>query len=454
MATKNVSNAQQLVSALQGASGGDRIVLAAGNYGNVSLTGHDFNGTVTVSGAGRASFTGLALRDVENLTLDSVSFDYVPGRSASSRIPFTVTDSKNVTIRNADFDGHLSGGYGTSLGLRVMDSSGITVENSDFAKFQRGAYFTGVTDLVVRGNDMRLMSEDVLEFAQVIDARIERNHLHDMETPPARMHKDLIQFWSAGTSKPSADIVIQDNVLESDEPLVHGIYLGNEIGRYNKSFKYQNIQILDNKITSGHVMGIDVEHASNVIIRGNDLRIHPAVPKKPINTPGIEVSPDSTKVVISGNSTSGRPIEVDSGWSAGRPGSGPAPEPAPGPSVGGGDGGGSGGGSNYSAVMPSGDRTSVLRGVDLDDGDRILLKSFDAGTLKGLGGGNPLAVNKAGTYAVLDSLADIRELDLASAAVTTRTLAKSDTLVVDIDPRGPGSLELHLHGHGQDFLAL
>jgi hypothetical protein len=72
-----------------------------------------------------------------------------------------------------------------------------------------------------------------------------------MQTPPARLHKDLIQFWSAGTTKPSADVMIRNNVLESDEPLTHGIFLGNEIGRSNNSFKYQNIVIEENEIPLG-----------------------------------------------------------------------------------------------------------------------------------------------------------------------------------------------------------
>jgi hypothetical protein len=448
-----------------------------------------------------------------------------------------------------------------------------------------------VTNLVVRGNDMTKMSEDVLEFSQVIGARIEKNHLHDMQSPSSRGHKDLMQMWSSGTTKPSANVVIQGNVLESDEAGVHGIFLGNEKGRANNSFKYQNIQILDNKITSGHVLGLVVEHANNVAIRGNDVRIHPDLPKKAINTPIIDVTPDSTGVTISGNTAHDVPSKA--GWSvsgnkivsgAGTTGASPGPVTVDQGATGGASGGGSSapagdggttfrfvgskskgdtdkigsldfgdgdriilqdyasgtlkgqgggnplavnkagtyaildsaadlnelaaassavtlasknggvvlsitqsggrhdivmpsgvtgtaaktasgttttaktapadGGSNFSFTMSKSDKTAVVSGLEFGDGDRILLKSFPAGTLKSQGGGNPLAVNKEGTYGVLDSLADIKELDLASSAVSTRTLAKSDTLVIDIDPSGPGSVELHLHNHGQDFLAL
>jgi len=456
MATKNVSTSRQLLDALAGASGGDRIVLAAGNYGNVSLAKHDFNGPVTLAGAGKAVFTGLALRDVANLTLDGLAFDYAPGKSPSET-PFVVATSKNVTIRNADFDGHLAGGYGAGLGLKVTRSAQITVENSDFAKFQRGAFFLDVTGLTVRGNDMRLMSEDVLEFAQVIGARIERNHLYDMQTPPERKHKDLIQFWSAGTTKPSADVVIRDNVLESDEPLVHGIFLGNEIGRSNKSFKYQNILIENNKVTSGHVLGLVVEHSSKVTIRGNEVRIHPDLKKTSMNTPVIDVTPDSTGVVISGNTAHALPDKLGAGWTvtgnklvttsgtvsaapdAGSVGTSGATGGTPAPA----DDGGTD--FRFTGSQSKG-KADTVRDLDFADGDRIILKDYAAGTLKGYGDDNYLAVNRAGTYAVLDSQADLAELAAASSAVTLA--AAGDGQLLRISQPG-GRHDIYLPAQGQ-----
>jgi hypothetical protein len=70
------------------------------------------------------------------------------------------------------------------------------------------------------------------------------------------------------------------------------------------------------------------------------------------------------------------------------------------------------------------------------DGDRLSLFGFAEGTFAAIEGGNPLWVKADGTGATLDSLADIRELDAASAAVTVSRVAGNDTLsirVVDAD---------------------
>ena len=87
----------------------------------MTLTNHDFSGTVTLAGGGKASFTA-SPGQRRDLTLDGLAFDYVPGEPVDK--PFTVDGSRNVAIRDADFDGHLSGGYGEGIGLRVRTSAG------------------------------------------------------------------------------------------------------------------------------------------------------------------------------------------------------------------------------------------------------------------------------------------------------------------------------------------
>jgi hypothetical protein len=237
---------------------------------------------------------------------------------------------------------------------------------------------------------------------------------------------------------------------------VHGIFLGNEKGRADNSFKYQNIQILDNKIASGHVLGLVVEHANNVTIRGNDVRIHPDLPKKAINTPVIDVTPDSTNVVITGNIAHRLPDQNGVGWviSGNQLVSSAGSVSVVSDTSGGASGGGStvDGGTDFrfSGIESRGDIDRVS-GFDFADGDRIILKEYAAGTLKGYGGGNPLAVNSAGTYAVLDSMRDIAELASASAAVTAK--ASGDALILSIVQSGVRH-EIHLADLADDFLGL
>lgn len=64
-------------------------------------------------------------------------------------------------------------------------------------------------------------------------------------------------------------------------------------------------------------------------------------------------------------------------------------------------------------------RQTVTRDVDFLEGDRVVLYDADRGTFDDRSGGNPLEVTRNGTRTVLDSVADIRELDQNSRRVST-----------------------------------
>ena len=81
----SVSTADELRSALNSAQGGDTIELAGGDYGKLDLQTsqtfgvkaiYDSPVTITSSDPNNpASFSGMDLRQVQNLTFDSVVFD-------------------------------------------------------------------------------------------------------------------------------------------------------------------------------------------------------------------------------------------------------------------------------------------------------------------------------------------------------------------------------------------
>ena len=98
--TITVTSTAGLYDALSKATGGETIKLAAGNYGDFNLSaksGFDitFASNVTITSADpahAASFSGMDLRGVANLTLDKVVFDYkfAAGDKIYER-PFSVT---------------------------------------------------------------------------------------------------------------------------------------------------------------------------------------------------------------------------------------------------------------------------------------------------------------------------------------------------------------------------
>lgn len=93
-----------------------------------------------------------------------------------------------------------------------------------------------------------------------------------------------------------------------------------------------------------------------------------------------------------------------------------------------------------------------VRGLDLADGDRIVLASYDNNTFNEIAGGNPLVVSANGRYAEIKSLADIRELDMASGRVSVDADTASGVLTVSI-ARQAGRHDVDIHGAASDYAA-
>jgi hypothetical protein len=155
--TVTVSTAAELMTALANAKGGETILLATGNYGELNLydqreTFANFASEVTIKSADPndlASFARVSLRGVENLTFDTIKFDYdaAPGTIESDK-PFMIRESDSIIVRNSIFEGDMAegvsdilNGHPTGHGLTVTGSSNITIENNSFYDFLRGAVF-------------------------------------------------------------------------------------------------------------------------------------------------------------------------------------------------------------------------------------------------------------------------------------------------------------------------
>ena len=73
------------------------------------------------------------------------------------------------------------------------------------------------------------MDFDGLRFGKVTNVRIESNKLHDMDGPVDGGHRDMIQFWTADATAPSANITIRNNNIDiGDGRMIQSIFLYNE----------------------------------------------------------------------------------------------------------------------------------------------------------------------------------------------------------------------------------
>lgn len=307
---------------------GDTVLIAPGDYDALELRGmagrEDAPITFRSADPGNpAVIARMDLQEVSHVVIEAVIFDYryAEGDRSNTR-PFQVFTTRNLTIRNVVFDGDLAppdpelieqGPLPTAFGLAVRASTGITVESSEFRRFYRGAIFTDCTDLNLVGNDIHDMRMDGLNFAQIERAEIAGNHIHDFHRAVASGdHADMIQFWTAGTERPSRDIAIRGNLLNSGEgDFTQSILMRNELvdrGKAGAEMFYRNVEISGNVIINAHLHGITLGEADGVKIANNTL-IHDVYSegekRDPVLwIPQIRVARDARAVEIARNAVS------------------------------------------------------------------------------------------------------------------------------------------------------
>ena len=330
MSILQVSNADQLARALDTAQGGDVIKLASGDYGNLQLQGLSFASNVTLTSATpqhQATFSGLDLRDVSNLTFAKVAFDYKFTAGDPAYVsPFKIQGGAHVTIRNSTFDGDSSAnGYGYGSGLAVTNAQDVQVSGNKIFNFYTGLSVSDSTGTTVRGNDVHDIRSDGMVFVHVEGVTIARNHIHDFRTDPGSLdHPDMIQFWTAGTTAPSTQIVIKNNLLDSGSgPWTQSIFLGNEAAAsLGTAMYYRDVTIANNVVVNGHFHGITVAQAIGVKILNNSvLHTDGAATdgQDPVvEIPQINVASQSDQVTIRHNLTGGvTGFTGQSGWMVG-----------------------------------------------------------------------------------------------------------------------------------------
>jgi hypothetical protein len=253
MATKYVSNAQQLVAALASASGGDTIVLRSGSYGALDLEGMSFASDVTLKSQSPlgAKFTSVKLTDADHLAFDGVA---VAGEFRA------VDGSYAVKLLNSDVSG----------GAYFKNAWSLVVENNDISGSMNALTMNDVRYVQVRGNTIHDAQSDLLRVTgDSHDIRIENNQLLDVASVKGD-HPDIMQFFAYNGQTPH-NVIIRGNVLYDDPATgatpAQGIFLSAPAAD-----GFQNFLIEDNLVNVGSVNSIYVNGGThNVVVRDNVL---------------------------------------------------------------------------------------------------------------------------------------------------------------------------------------
>lgn len=316
-----VATPAALEAALAEAGDGATILLAPGDYGNLRIARRSFSPPLTLRAADpdrRPVVTGLDIRDSAGLVLDGLVFDYTYAPDHTNRLrSFSIGSSERITIRNSAFDGDLArgrgpaeDGFGFAIGLSVRNAREVLIEDNAFFDFFRAASFRNIAGLTIRGNDIHSIRMDGLNFAQVDNVLIEGNTIRDFNRAlGTKDHADMIQFWTAYTSRPSTGITIRGNVLNTGVgAFTQSIFIRNEKvdrGDWGHDMYYRDITIEENVIINAHLHGITVAQTDGVVIRRNTVVHNPRSageqPRRPRWIPQIRVRKVSRDVRIEDN---------------------------------------------------------------------------------------------------------------------------------------------------------
>lgn len=324
-----VATRAELQAALAQAKAGDTILLAGGDYGTLTLNGRrdaflKFDGPVTIGAADPGNppvFSGLDVRDTKGLSFQGLHFDYAyqDGQPIWHK-PFIAWNNSDISFIGNRFTGDVArglteadNGFPTGFGLQIRGSQNVTVSDNDISGFFRGLVVAESDALVVTGNELHGIRMDGMNFSAIQGVLIEGNELHNFaRSMGSADHSDMIQFWTNGTTRPSTDIVIRNNILDlGDGHYTQSIFMRNDMvdrGFAGAEMFYRNVLIEGNVIVNAHMHGIHVGETAGLVIRNNSVLTADGATEggatSGLQTPRIAVAPTSQDVTIVQNVTS------------------------------------------------------------------------------------------------------------------------------------------------------
>lgn len=271
-----VSNTVELRTALDQASGGDRVELKAGDYGDLRLANRAFDSAVMITShdpEAPARFDSVYFYNLKNVTLDNVHVDFQPTEETKKwHAGLEIRNSSEVTVSNSVLEGGIkeSTGLITGRGISVLFSDDITLSGNEVTKFGRGIHFGSTDGIVVSENHVHNNRTTTLSGADVNNVLVESNHFessHPNNWGATGDHGDFIHFWTdPRQTTPSDNFVIRGNfIAQGTGTAILGIYMDNN----RNPSGFTNVLIEDNVIHNGNAQSLLMERVTGAVVQNN-----------------------------------------------------------------------------------------------------------------------------------------------------------------------------------------
>lgn len=291
-----VSNQSELEMALAAATGGETIVLRAGEYDSIQLNARHFSSTVRIVSEdddAPATLTGrIMLHEVSNLGIDGLDLvgeEPLPLYQERIRVSFGenigisnmtltgVVQNPEIDYRDASLSDELRlEGMPHERGMNIIDSTGVTVDALDMTQLERGVVISGSSDVSVLNSEFHDLRSDGINFVESSNLVIEGNYFHDFSPWPGSDtfgadHPDFIQFFGTPKEGGIDNVVIRDNImLQGDGDAIQSIF-GHAVSEEMEEAPFTNFEISGNFIQNSYVHGVSLGDVADVRIFGNVL---------------------------------------------------------------------------------------------------------------------------------------------------------------------------------------
>lgn len=299
-----VSSSAELSNALAAATGGENILLSAGEYDELFIKDLSYDSSVTVSSLDPddpAVFTdSVTFVRADGLVLDGLVFDSETFSDGSLTAPLLFLHScENVTMTDLVFTGAIPTeeegvdayaadttrndyitGYGYETGLRIHNSENVTLENATFLDLRYAIYVGESSGVSLTEMSIEQVREGIMFYEtqdMIISDSVFQNFTPWLGMDDASYdgdvhdHPDMIQFWGDNSTTGVHDITITGNTFITETGSSTQTIFGHLSGASSDDVTATNFTVTDNLIINGHPHGISLGDVDGAVISGNVL---------------------------------------------------------------------------------------------------------------------------------------------------------------------------------------
>ncbi len=266
---RTVDDTADLLRALHASHAGDTVLLKPGTYSEIAIRNLNIDGTVTVQPADPrqpAVLTNFSIISSSGLTFRGLELFANNPKGFGA---FMINGSSRIAFEHLNVHGSLDGDPSDDQhGIEILKSTNIRIADSEFQQLSWAVVEGNSDHISIIGNNFHDIRSDGIDNAASSFVTIAQNSFSDFYPNPGD-HPDAIEYWTAGTTTPSHDIMVSDNMFTRGAgKAIQGVFFRDSLG----NLPFTDVTIVDNTFVGSAYNGIAVLGGQNVRIENNEIQ--------------------------------------------------------------------------------------------------------------------------------------------------------------------------------------